>query len=91
MIRYKVSKYRIDIEPLEVVRETEKSVYIQQGRGLSRQAKETAYDQWFTTWQDAYNFLVKRTESKIEYLKGRLEDTEDNLTEILNMEKPAEA
>ena len=90
MIRYKVSKYTLDIQPIDVVKETDKSVFIQQGRNLNRQAKETTYDQWFTTWEDAHNFLVKRTESKIEYLKGRLEDTEDNLTEILNMDKPEE-
>jgi hypothetical protein len=90
MIRYMTEKYGIDITPVEVVKETEKSVFVQVGKRLDRHAKKTAYDQWFTTWEEAHNFLVKRTQGKIRRLKDDLEGAEENLAELLTLEKPEE-
>jgi hypothetical protein len=60
------------VEPREVLRETENSVYLSRGIEERRKAKRSDDRGYFDTWREARDFLLEIEESKIAALTGEL-------------------
>lgn len=78
---YAVSGHRPEIEELDVVKETEKTLLVnskfwdRQTRMLKRDSTTAC----FPTWKEAHDFLIEKLEKKTKYQRERLKDTEDAL------------
>jgi hypothetical protein len=72
------------IELVEIEKETEKSIWIN-GR-VHR--KTTSYEKYFDTWEEAKDYLMAQTESKISHLSAELEKQKSKLKILLKLEKP---
>jgi len=87
MIWYKVSKYSYSntkqIEPVEIITSTEKTVTIKEGTRRGRVNKLSNYDSYFETYKEAYDFLKNRKEKLVERYSTRLSDAEKDLKTFL--------
>jgi hypothetical protein len=63
VIKYRTRNWGSDIEKIEVVKETEKTVTI---KGYGRVSRSGQYENIFDTWEDAHEYLLKRIDDKIE-------------------------
>lgn len=90
MKQYKVSNWRLSIEEVDVVRETEKQVVILDRRGMeSREAKSSSYSVYLKTYNDAVAYHINRIEKKIESLNNQIKRELAELAkakELLNQE-----
>lgn len=73
------------IEPVEVIRETEKMVVIA-GHGWNnkecKEAKRSNYQNFFDTWDEAHQFLVISAENLVAAAEKRLSDCKTNLDKV---------
>jgi len=79
MIKYKTGGYHKEIEAVEIEKESEKSVWIN-GR---TQLKHTSYHNYFDTWQQGKDFLVKEAQQKVDLCAKRLEYSQEKQAELL--------
>jgi len=85
-----VIKYRTrwdEIEAVEVLRETDKMVFLP-GRGRSkeeREAKRSDYQNWFDSWDEAKAFLVADAEKAVEAARMNLERAKGKLVRLRGM------
>lgn len=68
MIKYKSGHYGERIEKVEVIRETENSVWL----GKHRTAKMSVYGCYFDTWDDAKQHLVDKAKRAVDGARDRL-------------------
>ena len=66
------------IEPVEIDRETDSSVFI----GKNRNAKRSSYHNYFDTWEDAKAFLLKNAEDEAASCLRQLETANGKLGNI---------
>lgn len=89
MKRFKTTRYSVSIEAVEITKETDKTVFFKVRSGaIHSERKQTDYHQWFTTWDQAHNFLVRRTENQIHTIEDRLIGAKEDLAELLQMARP---
>jgi hypothetical protein len=89
-------KYRTiwgEIKPREITRETEKKVFFlgkKYGGEEEEQceAKESQYQNYFDTWQQAHDFVVRQQEAKVKSLRAQLERENRRLGQIRGMKEP---
>jgi hypothetical protein len=90
-------KYRVwggAITPVEVVRETEKSVFLTKSDlwggaiGATKEAKRSDFQNWFDTWKDAHEFILLKQEKRVYDLEGMYEFAVRNLERIRAMQDP---
>ena len=69
--KYFTGRYGTSINPIEVVRETGKSVYIKEpiGARVFREAKSCTYGTYHDTWQDAYAHILMRCKTRAKTAK----------------------
>jgi hypothetical protein len=72
------------IDPVEVERETDSSVFIN-GR---RHNKITSYECYFPTWEAAKEHLLQEHELKVLDARRRLQDASDKLGNMKGLKKP---
>ncbi|MGZ3351739.1 MAG: hypothetical protein ACXU89_22660 [Xanthobacteraceae bacterium] len=98
IVKFKTSFSADKIEEIEVVRETEQSVFLpvnarflagKKGVNERRDAKRSTYVQYHDTWADAHAFLVGKAQREVESLRSRLEQAKGKLGQIKGM-KPSE-
>ena len=89
MIKYRTSGMSAVIMPVEVLRETAKSVYLQYGTFEMRKSKRSDYECYHDTWEDAQNYLLWRVENRIDHLRARRERLGGLWQEIVAMKQPA--
>lgn len=87
----KLFKYRIHthrgwsvtpkIFKVEIEKESKKSVWLKHGREL----KKTEWQEYYDTWQSAYNALYGNQRKRNDSLKKQLEDSENILRQIKEM------
>ena len=92
MKRYRTSKYSIEIEEFELVKETEKTIWFKNPiqRWASeeitlreeKELKETIYNTWHDTFEDAKNYLVQREKNRIEFLLKEIEISSKKIEKI---------
>ena len=70
----------------EVSRVTDKMVFIQGGR---RYAKESTYESWHDTWEQAHAYLLSQAQGKVNALRLNLERANGDLGRIKGMKPPA--
>ena len=90
MIKYRTCWDKI--EAVEVLRETEKTVFLP-GRGRrneEREAKRSDYQNWFDSWDDAKAFLVAGAERKVETARMNLERAKGKLGQLRGMREPTD-
>ena len=86
--------YGILIEKVEVLRETARSVFVERGgrsqRCERREAKESEYNSYFDTWEEAHKHIQATARIKIENARRVLEKALATYERIENMKKPKE-
>lgn len=95
MIKYK-TRNKTDIEAVDVVRETEKCVFVPSvswgrkwdGKSVSREAKISEYSRYHDTWEEAHVYLLNKLDMRTELLRQRLESAEYDLSYVRAMTKP---
>ena len=83
MIKYKCNNWEVKITKVEVERETDKCVWIN-GR---RNSKESEYDNFFDTFEEAKEFIIGFGERKVAQAKKRLERANEYLSLANQMQK----
>ena len=83
MVMYRVNtmfRYFVTIKAFEVIKETEKCVFIDSGR----ETKESSSGRWFHDIEEARAFAVKRSEGIITELEHSLERAKSKLKDAKN-------
>lgn len=89
-----ITKYRVGwmndktIKKVDVVRETEKMVWLPHPTRSRGEAKHSQYCHYFDTWQEAKDFLIEKFTRKIKSSKSELAFNEKALAEITELEQP---
>jgi hypothetical protein len=94
---YRTTRGSIRIEPIEVERSTEKSVFVRDPFGfgtpraratVDRCAITSEYFQFHRTWDDAKAFLLQQQEEKVISLRAQLDSANGKLGNIKGLKKP---
>ena len=87
--KYKINRWDVGIDKVEIVRETDKSVWLKDRFGKARRETKTSYYcVYCDTWKEAYAKLLDRAESSIDSKKSSLEYAKQKLKEVLALEEP---
>lgn len=89
--KYKTKSYSTGIEPVEVIRETDQSVFLAGLRksGERREAKISDWTQYHSSWVDAHAYLLNRAEEKVRCCHSALNSATGELDAIKGMKRPA--
>lgn len=87
---YKAGGWEEDlIVPVEVIKETDKQItymrpsyYNGAKPSESRVAKRSGYENFFSTWQEAHDFLLARARRSVEAAEDRLNSERADLAKI---------
>lgn len=93
---FKTGGWKEKIQPVEVVKTTEKFVTIREERfsfgpkkfDERRCAKEGSYDRYFPTWEEAHAYLLNKAEAKLVSARRSLELAQGELGNVKGMKKP---
>lgn len=83
MIKYLTHRREAKITPIEVERETAKYVWIK-GR---RHGKRTEWDNYFDTWEEAKDFLMKGAEGALKTSRLMLERAQGHYGNVKGLKK----
>lgn len=90
-IKYKTTRYGIDIDPVEIIRETAACVFVHD-KYTKRERKEHKTSEFHTyhdTWDAAHRHLLEVTGIRISNAKSDLGYLEGQLDRIASMQPPA--
>lgn len=99
LIKWKTLKWNENkIERVECVRETDKQVVILEypwGNNKKqpqerRHLKESGYEQFHDSWEEAHAYLMKQAEEKLLSARRSLQRAQDELGNVKGMRKPPE-
>lgn len=85
---YKTNKWDAKIEPVEVVRETNKCVFILTRGGEQRKDKVGEFGIYHPTIDAARAHLIEKREAKVQSLRHQLLDVELQLAELRSAAPP---
>ena len=87
MIKYKTKSWEDQIEKVEILRESELSVWTKKNRNFNsgHQRKRGPNNNYWDTWQDAHSYLMQKTQLKIDGLRNQLDYEEKRLAKIVEM------
>lgn len=88
MKKYQIEYWSDKIREVEAVRETDHFMFVVRNGKEYREKKNTGYYKVFDSWEQAQDFLVKRTQSHIENLRSQIEREGARLATIVTMQKP---
>jgi hypothetical protein len=85
---YRTSKFDYKINPVEVVKSTETSVwildeYFKKGN-IDRKARFSEYNNYWETFELAKEHLITRAERKIRFFEGEIKKAKDAINEFKN-------
>lgn len=83
--------WALKVEPVEVVRETEKTVEIRDGRSTFRSHKSSQGEGIFPRWDEAHAFLLNQAELKLENARTALQRAQGAHGRVKGMKKPEPA
>ena len=92
MIKYRL--FGTSIDAIEVVRETEKYVYLTKhdlwggAIGAVKEAKRSEYQNWFDSWKEAHTFLLQRQRGIASARKDLYEGSLSLLNHVSAMKEP---
>jgi hypothetical protein len=80
------------IQRVEVLRETEQSIYVTGYNGKERrEGKETGYAAYHDTWEAAHAYLTLRASTKVAVARNELQRRQDLAGNIKGLKKPGGA
>jgi len=87
MIKYRVNKYGYSIDRISVIRETEKMVFVQgwRGQGERRESKDTAFDKWFDSFDEAKDFILSRIKIDLSAAGNSIKRLSAKMAEVESM------
>ena len=87
---YKVQSYGHIIKPVEVVRFTDKSIWMENSFTTltDRLLRLTDYANYYPTWEEAHAFLLTRFADRVARLKQNTQNANSILGQIKKMTKP---
>lgn len=89
---YRTGQYKPLIEPVEVIRETEKYVVIsidEWGKKVERKdAKISQFHRYWKTWEEARDFLLERAEREVDSARFQLNQKVGRLGNIKGLKPP---
>jgi len=84
MEKFRVSG--INIEKLEVIKETEKQiVYINSYKKECRENKISQWSIWFGTFEEAKTHLIEKWTLRVEYEEKELQNAKENLIKVIEL------
>lgn len=78
------------IEQINVLRETELCVFLQEGRKERRVNKIGYRESYFSSWEEAHAFLLDKANERLLSARRELERAQGNYGNIKGMKKPTE-
>ena len=88
MIKYKTGWAYNDIEEVEILRETDRSVWVEKSTGGTCQhPKHSTNSNYWDTWEIAHSYLMRVVQRKIDKLQRQLIAEEKKLAEIAWMRR----
>lgn len=89
MKKYKIEKYSDEIKTVQILRETEKSVFFNRFSNSSefRELKRTEWHCYFDSFEEAKKYLLDRFKNKITSLKKQLNKAEMSFEKIINLKE----
>lgn len=87
MKKFRVSKNCYGSNPIqeiEIQKETEKMVVLMNGR---RELKESSYEQYFDSWDEAKQYLIRRAETRLTAARSNLQSAQDELGNIKGLKQ----
>lgn len=98
---FKTESWSIKLEPVCVVKETEKTVTVRSkaftiGGGPEkfnerRQDKRSSSDNFFAEWEGAHAYLLERSERRLESVRRQLALAQSEFGNVKGMKKPEAA
>lgn len=88
MIKYKTSNYGVEIERVEVIRETAQCVFVVASGRERRESKSSEWSKYHDTWQQAKDFLVERETVRVEAARRILELAKGKLGNAKGLREP---
>lgn len=93
MRMWKTGGYLKTIEPVEVIRKTEKMIVIQEMRfnGTQRERRtaiRSSYDNYFDTFEEAKAFLIEREKNRLESAQEAAKRATDSIMKLNAMTEP---
>jgi hypothetical protein len=89
LTKWKTSKWSIEIERIEIERETDASVFLKTRRGDSRrEAKRSTYIVYHDSWSDAREYLIAREEGLKLAAGSMLDRALKNISDLDSMAEP---
>jgi hypothetical protein len=96
IVKYKTGWGDNKIERVEVLRETEASVYLARNsrvwskdeKGERREAKNSEFAQYHDTWEAAKSYLLAKAENELTKARRMLQRAQDKLGNIKGMKPP---
>lgn len=85
MIKYVTDYSKDNIEEVEVLRETEKCVFVSSGAkndSERRMNKSSDWARYHDTWDKAYDYLVSCANSNVEYKERQFKNACDNRVKV---------
>jgi hypothetical protein len=82
-IKYRTSKYSVEIKEVEVERETDHSVWVKGNRS----AKHSDWHQYHETYNEAFNFLDCRYTQKLSAAESRLDTAKNEYSAVQELKK----
>lgn len=89
MKKFKTNVGEDRIDEVEVVRESEQSVWVRGYRGVERrESKMSQCGCYFDTWEEAHAYLVDKQDFKVVLARSSLAYAEKQLAEVQALKKP---
>ena len=88
--KYRTSSYSTDIDEVEVIRETDKCVFLEGWRKKEqREQKHSGFAIYHDTWDAAYLYLLSRCETQVRNAEADLERAKDRLEGLRKLKERA--
>lgn len=90
MHKYEISKFDYKIKKIEIEKETEKTIWIKDkwnsgNNSLTQCRKDSEWNKYFDTFQDAKNYLIDKCENKIKSLNEKINKENENLKTLIKL------
>ena len=92
MFKYQTNNYRIEIEKVEIIKETDKTIWIKKKNSngkeyISQSRKESSWNCYFDTFDEAKQSLIDKNIKDFESLNQRIESNRKEYAEIKKLEE----
>lgn len=85
MKKYGASYWLDTIVEVWVIKETKDGVWFPDGTSVTKKGRDGEY---FDTWEEAHDYLLKRQQERVDSLHRQLEEAKARLENIEGMKRP---